>query len=153
MIKILFICHGNICRSPMAEFIMHDIVRKYNMEDKFVINSKAISDEELGNPIYPKAFRKLDEKEILVGNHRASMINKFDFDSYDYIIAMDYHNVNVLNSMFGYSDKVFKLLYFVGSNEDVLDPWYTGDFETTYNDILKGCEALYNFLEKNNKIY
>lgn len=153
MIKILFVCHGNICRSPMAEFIMRDIIRKHHCSDKFVINSRALSTEEIGNGMYPNAFKILDEKGILVGNHKACLISKFDFDNYDYIIVMDDYNLSNIINMFGYSDKVYKLLYFLGSNNSIDDPWYTRDFEKAYEDILKGCEALYTFLEKNNKIY
>ncbi len=153
MIKILFVCYGNICRSPMAEFIMKDIVWKNGYSDKFIINSRAISNEEQGNYIYPKALNKLEEKGISVFGHHAKKITQQDYDSYDYIIAMDDSNISALNRMFGNSKKVYKLLYFVGNSYDIADPWYTDDFEKSYQDIHRGCLALYKFLEKNNKIY
>lgn len=153
MIKILFVCHGNICRSPMAEFIMKDIVRKKGTMDKFVINSRAISREEIGNSLYPPAYNKLVEKKIAIESHRAQLITQMEYDSYNYIIGMDNHNIELLNHMFGTNDKIYKLLYFIGNSYDIADPWYTEDFEKAYQDIYEGCLGLYNFLEKNNKIY
>lgn len=153
MIKILFVCHGNICRSPMAEFIMKDIVRKKGCADKFIINSRGVSDEEEGEPLYPLAFKKLDEKDILIEPHRAKQITEREYHSYDYIIAMDDDDVRMLNRLLNTNNKIYKLLYFIGNNCNIADPWYTHDFEVAYEEIYKGCLALYTFLDKNNKIY
>ena len=153
MIKILFVCHGNICRSPMAELMMEEYVRKMGKSDYFLINSRALSNEEIGNGIYPPARDKLNEKGVPVLNHSAKMITRMDFDSYDYIIGMDGQNMVELNHMFGNSNKFYKLLFFCGTSYDIADPWYTHDFETAYNAIYSGIVGLYSFLEKNNKIY
>ena len=153
MIKILFVCHGNICRSPMAELIMEDLVKKKGKSDLFVINSRALTNEEIGNGLYPPAYDKLKEKEIPIVSHTAKLITQLEYDSYDYIIGMDTENMQDLDRMFGLNGRCYKLLYFLGTSYDISDPWYTHDFETAYNEIYKGVVALYSFLEKNNKIY
>ena len=153
MIKIMFVCHGNICRSPMAEFIMKDLVRKKGCADRFVINSRATSLEEEGNSIYPPAYKILYENNIFMEPHQAQQITKREYKDFDYIIAMDDKNVRELNYLFNSNNKIFKLLYFVGNNYNIADPWYTGDFDKAYHDIYRGCLALYDFLDKNNKIY
>jgi protein-tyrosine phosphatase len=153
MIKILFVCHGNICRSPMAELIMEDYVAKRGQRELFVINSRALTTEEIGNDIYPPAKSKLIEKGIPLVPHEAKLMTKIDYDSYDYIIGMDQENMIDISKMFGNSDKAYKLLYFLGNSYDISDPWYTHDFERAYNDIYQGIVAFYSFLEKNNKIY
>lgn len=153
MIKILFVCHGNICRSPMAEFIMRDIVTKKGYSDQFIIASKAVSNEEIGNPVYPPALSKLREKGIAVFSHYASRITHDDYQKYDYIIGMDDSNMYYLNKFFAKHDKLYKLLSFTSNNRDVKDPWYTNDFDKSYDDIYEGCLGLCDYLEKNNKIY
>ncbi len=144
MIKILFLCHGNICRSPMSEFIFKSL----DIDNEFYVNSKAISNEEIGNSIYPKALAKLKEKNIKVDNHIASRVTKEDMDYYDYIIVMDNSNIRLLNNLYGLNDKVHKLLEYIGKEDDVADPWYTDNFEVAYQDIYDGCLGLYKFLKK-----
>ena len=143
MIKILFVCHGNICRSPMAEFVLKDMVKKRGLEIEFYIASAATSTEEIGNTVHHGTRRKLAEVEISVAGKTAVQITKQDYDKYDYIIGMDTWNMRNINRIIK-SDpqgKVYKLLTFAGRGDDVADPWYTGDFETTYKDIVEGCEA------------
>lgn len=143
MIKVLFVCHGNICRSPMAEFVLKDMVKKRGMEDGFYIASAATSTEEIGNPVHHGTRRKLAEVGISVAGKTAVQMTKSDYDKYDYIIGMDTWNMRNINRIIK-SDpegKVYKLLTFAGRGDDVADPWYTGDFETTYRDVVEGCEA------------
>ena len=148
--RVLFICHGNICRSPMAEFMFKDMVKKRNIADDFYIESKAVSQEEIGNDIYPPAKRKLREKGIEFSSHQASQIRREDFSNYDYILVMDSSNLRYLSylGMENYykNNQVFKLMHFTSSNKDVADPWYTGDFERTYLDILEGLKGFLQFL-------
>ena len=148
--RVLFICHGNICRSPMAEFMFKDMVKKRNIADDFYIDSKAVSQEEIGNDIYPPAKRKLREKGIEFSSHQASQIRREDFSNYDYILVMDSSNLRYLSylGMENYykNNQVFKLMHFTSSNKDVADPWYTGDFERTYLDILEGLKGFLEFL-------
>ena len=144
MTKILFVCHGNICRSPMAEFVMRDLVRRAGLEDRFLIASAATSGEERGNPVYPPARRKLAEHGIGCAGKRAVQLTPSDYGKYDYLIGMDSANIRNMRRMLG-SDpegKIHKLLSFAGSDRDISDPWYTGDFDATYRDVTEGCEAL-----------
>lgn len=144
MINILFVCHGNICRSPMAEFVLKDMVKKRGLEDDFCIASAATSTEEIGNPVHYGTRTKLAEVGISVAGKTAVQITKSDYDKYDYIIGMDTWNIKNINRIIK-SDpqgKVRKLLTFAGRSDDVADPWYTGDFEATYRDVTKGCKAL-----------
>ncbi len=144
MVKILFVCHGNICRSPMAEFIMRDLVTKANLQDRFVIASAATSMEEIGNPVYPPAKRKLREHGILAEGHHARRIERADYREYDYLIGMERYNLRNMLRIFG-SDpegKIYRLLDFTDRPRDIADPWYTDDFDTAYEEILEGCEAL-----------
>ena len=144
MIKILFICHGNICRSPMAEFVMKDLVQKANLQDKIYIESAATSTEELGNGMHRGTVTKLRQENIPFTNHRARQITAQDYNNFDYLIGMDTANIRNMNRIVG-SDpegKIYKLLSFAGSGRDVADPWYTGDFATTYDDVLAGCKGL-----------
>ena len=144
MHKILFVCHGNICRSPMAEFVMKDLVQKAGRANEFVIDSCAVSNEEQGNPIYPPAKRKMQEHGIPFDAHRAHKITKSEFDAYDLVILMDQSNLNILSRIVGRDnlDKVHMLMSYAGSSRDVADPWYSGDFERAYRDILEGCKGL-----------
>lgn len=142
MIKILFVCHGNICRSPMAEFILKDLVKEDSKE--FYIESRATSREEIGNPVYPPAKRKLAEYGISCNGKTAKQITKEDYGKFDYIICMDNNNLRNIRYIVGEDtyNKISLLMDWAGMKKDVADPWYTGDFETTYQDILKGCKAL-----------
>ena len=138
MIKILFICHGNICRSPMAEFVMKDLVKKAGREKEFHIASAAVSREELGNPVYPLARRELACHGIRCDGHAAHQITRAELDSDDHIYYMDASNARYLRRLFGAeADKCRPLL-----SRDVADPWYTGDFGRTWEDILEGCTAI-----------
>lgn len=149
MKKILFLCHGNICRSPMAEYIMKDIVKKNHKEDEYEIYSKALTYEEIGNDIYYKAKEILDKYHIPYDKRQASIFTKYDYDYYDIIIIMDDENKYYINRIVeDKNNKVFKLLSFLNKTRDVSDPWYTRDFETAYDDIMNGCNALYKYLEE-----
>ena len=149
MKKILFLCHGNICRSPMAEYIMKDIVKKNHKEDEYEIYSKALTYEEIGNDIYYKAKEILDKYHIPYDKRQASIFTKYDYDYYDIIIIMDDENKYYLNRIIeDKNNKVFKLMNFLNKTRDVSDPWYTRDFETAYDDIINGCTALYKYLEE-----
>ena len=147
-IKISFICHGNICRSPMAEFIFKKLVLDNGVSDKFYIDSKAVSYEETGNPVYPPARAELKKHGISCDGKVAVTLTKNDYNNYDYFVYMDNWNYRRIITIFGNDNenKVYKLLSFTGSNRDVDDPWYSGDFSTAYNDIYEGCVALLNYI-------
>ncbi|MBE5937271.1 MAG: low molecular weight phosphotyrosine protein phosphatase [Lachnospiraceae bacterium] len=147
MIKVLFICHGNICRSPLAEFVFKDMVAKRGIADLFEIASAATSMEELGNDIHYGTRGVLMKYKIPFSRRRARQITRLDYNEYDYLIGMDTANIRNMNRTFGGDPegKIYKLLTFAGSGRDVADPWYTGDFETTYRDV---CEGLEGFLEE-----
>lgn len=144
MTHILFICHGNICRSPMAEFVMKDLVRKAGLEDRFEIASAAVSSEELGNPVYPPARRMLAQHGIRCDGKTARQMTATDYSKYDLLVCMDRSNLLHLERIIGNDpdNKVSLLLDHAGIYRDVADPWYTGDFEATWNDVLAGCTAL-----------
>ena len=144
MIRILFICHGNICCSPMAEYVMKDLVRKSGYEDLFYIASAATSLEEIGNHIHHGTRTKMREVGIPTDNRVAVQLKRSDYDKYDYIIGMDRWNYKNILRIVGEDTegKVSLLLEFAGSSRDIADPWYTGNFDQTYEDILEGCEAL-----------
>ena len=149
MIKILFVCHGNICRSPMAEFVMKDLVRKAGLESQFQIASAATSTEEIGSPVYPPARRKLAEHGINCPGKTARQLTRADYDRYDLLIGMDNANLrNMRRICGGDSDgKIRLLLEFTGRSGEVADPWYTGDFEATWRDVLEGCSGLLRHLQ------
>ncbi len=144
MTKVLFICHGNICRSPMAEFVMKDLVKKAGLEKDFQIASAATSTEEIGSPVYPPARRKLAEHGIQCDGHSARQLINRDYDKYDLLIGMDQANLHNMYRICGgdYAGKLHLLLDFTDLHGDVADPWYTGDFETTWRDVLEGCTGL-----------
>ena len=150
MIKILFVCHGNICRSPMAEFVMKDLVNKKGMADQFEIASAATSTEEIGNPVYPPAKRKLKEHGISCEGKTARQMTKADYAYYDYIIAMDRFNLRNMTRFAGNDpdNKVSLLMDFTSQPKDVADPWYTGDFDATWDDVYEGCVGILKKLNK-----
>ena len=138
MVKILFVCHGNICRSPMAEFVMKDLVKKAGLDNKFHIASAAVSREEIGNPVYPPARRELSKHGIDCAGHAAHQITRTELESYDHIYYMDASNARYLRRLFG--DDAAKCCPLL--DHDVADPWYTGNFTETWNDVLEGCTAI-----------
>ena len=145
MIKILFVCHGNICRSPMAEFVMKDLVKKMGMEPRFQIASAATSTEEIGNPVYPPARRKLAEHGISCGGKTARQLTREDYAAYDLLIGMDQANIRNIRRICGGDPKgkIHLLLEYASRpGQEVADPWYTGDFEATWRDVLAGCQGL-----------
>lgn len=148
MIRIMFVCHGNICRSPMAEFVFKDLVKKRGIEDLFIIDSSATSTEELGNPVHHGTKNKLKEYGISTEGKRAVQLGKKDYEKYDYLIAMDERNVTNILRIIGHDSKkkVFRFLDFTKESRDIADPWYTGDFHQTYSDIREGSESLLNYL-------
>ena len=155
MIKVLFVCHGNICRSPMAEFVFRDMVKKKGLEQRITIASAATSTEEIGNEVHPGTKRILGSKGISTQGKRAIQMTRLDYDTYDYIIAMDQSNIVNIHKMFGAdrNNKVAKLLDYTNKARDIADPWYTGDFEQTYEDVYEGCEAFLEELTEQHKLY
>ena len=148
--RILFVCHGNICRSPMAEFILKYLVEKAGIADNFEIASAATSTEEIGNDIYPPAKRILFQKGIKFESRQALQITRKDYDYYDFIIAMDENNLRNLKRMLGEDtkNKISLMMSYAGKHRDVADPWYTSDFETTYRDLIEGCEGFLRWLKE-----
>lgn len=144
MIKILFICHGNICRSPMAEFVMKELAAKAGLSAQFEIASAATSTEEIGNAVYPPARRKLAEHGISCKGKTARQVTRQDYEHYDLLIVMDHNNLRNLRRMLGEDteNKVHLLMDYTDRPGEVADPWYTGDFEETWRDVLDGCSGL-----------
>ena len=144
MTRILFVCHGNICRSPMAEFVMKDLVKQAGLEGQFQIASAATSTEEIGNPVYPPARRKLAEHGISCAAKTARQLTKADYARYDLLIGMDRANIRNMNRICGGDpeEKIKLLLDYTDRPGDVADPWYTGDFDATWRDVLEGCQKL-----------
>lgn len=153
-IKILFVCHGNICRSPMAEFVMKDLVEKAGLKDRFHIESAATSTEEIGNPVYPPARRKLAEYGISCAGHAARQLTRKDYDQFDWLIGMDFANLRNMRRMCGgdEQDKIHLLMDYTHRPGEVADPWYTGNFEATWQDVREGCEGLLQYLTKESPI-
>lgn len=148
MTKIMFVCHGNICRSPMAEFIMKNLVKEHNMDDEFFIRSSATSTEEIGNPVYPPAVEELNRHEISCDGKRAVQLEKSDYHKYDLFLIMDDINQRNIKRIFTSDpeNKVHKLLEFTVSGGNVADPWYSGRFDVAYSDIYRGCKGLFEHL-------
>lgn len=148
MIKILFVCHGNICRSTMAEYVMKYLVEQKHLSHKFYIDSAATSREEIGNGVHYGTRQKLREVGIPCGNHCAVQMTRADYDKYDLLIGMDSNNIRNMMRILG-SDpegKVHKLLEYAGRDADIADPWYTGNYDATYADVMEGCTALLEHL-------
>ena len=148
--RILFVCHGNICRSPMAEFVMKDLVKKVGLEDEFYIESAATSTEEIGNEVYPPAKRKLAEHGIGCQGKTARQMMQRDYDRFDLLIGIDSWNLRNMNCMCGGDPegKIHLLMDYTEKPRDVADPWYTGNFEATWRDVLEGCQCLLALLTK-----
>jgi protein-tyrosine phosphatase len=149
MKRILFVCHGNICRSPMAEFVMKDIVEKAGLQNEFHIESAATSTEEIGNSVYPPAQRKLAEHGISCKGKTARQMRRADYDRFDLLIGMDEWNIRNMNAICGGDPegKIHKLLDYTARKGDVADPWYTGDFDATWRDVTEGCRCLLNTIQ------
>lgn len=147
MIKIMFVCHGNICRSPMAEFIFKDMVKKQGLAEEFLIASSATSDEEIwngiGNPVYPPAKAELAGHGLSCEGKRAIQLKKSDYEKYDYFIGMDSANIRNMNRIFGGDpeNKISKLMDYTERGGDVADPWYSRKFDIAYRDIYDGCKG------------
>jgi len=153
IIKIMFVCHGNICRSPMAEFIFKDLINKKGVSKKYYISSSATSTEEIwngvGSPVYPPARNELLKHGLSCEGKRAVQLKKSDYDDYDYLVAMDENNLRNIFRIVGFDSdkKVSKLMNYTSRGGDVADPWYSGDFEKCYRDIYDGCISLLERLE------
>lgn len=152
MIRICFVCLGNICRSPMAEFIFKDLVKKEGLEKEFLIESRATCNDEIGNDMHPGTKKMLDKHNIPYKRHYATRLLKSDYDKYDYFIGMDNYNVISMKKLFGTSDKIYKLLDFTKNNKEIDDPWYSHKFDITYEEIYNGCKELLNTLKKQLKV-
>lgn len=155
MKKLLFVCHGNICRSPMAEFVMKDLVEKAGLKDRFHIESAATSTEEIGNPVYPPARRKLAEHGISCAGHAARQLTRKDYDQFDWLIGMDFANLRNMRRMCGGDEqnKIHLLMDYTHRPGEVADPWYTGNFEATWQDVREGCEGLLQYLTKESPLF
>lgn len=149
MIKILFVCHGNICRSPLAEFIMKDMVVKAGLSHEFEISSAATSTEEIGNPVYPPVKKLLAQHGIDCSGKTARQLKNSDYDAYDYLIAMDSQNLRNMYRICGgdYDEKMHLLLDFTDRKGDISDPWYTRNFDSTWRDVEEGCWGLLEYLK------
>lgn len=154
MIKVLFICHGNICRSPMAEFMFKDMVKRIGLEDCFYIASAATSTEEIGNPVHYGTKERLLKEGISTKGKYARQITVNDYKDFDYLIGMESVNIKNMKRICGedYDSKMYKLLDFSDCPRNIADPWYTLDFEQTYNDILEGLNGFIEFLKSENAI-
>ena len=154
MINVMFVCHGNICRSTMAQFIFQDMINKRHWEDLFYIDSAATSREEIGNPPHYGTVNKLRQVGVPVLKHRAAQLTKADYDKYDYIIGMDTWNIRNMMRILDNDPKgkVYKLLSFAGRGGDIADPWYTGNFDETYSDVVEGCNGFIDYLIKEGKL-
>ena len=150
MIKVMFVCLGNICRSPMAEFVLKDMVSKKGLSNEFYIKSSATSYEEIGNDIYCGARDKLIQKNIPFTKRKATRLTPGDYNKYDFIIGMEEANIRNIKRIVGEDkeNKIYKLLDFSNNPRDIADPWYTGNFEVTYNDIVDGCHSFLESLDK-----
>ena len=148
MIKIMFVCHGNICRSPMAEFLLRDMLKKRGLDGKITVASSATSTEEIGNDIHYGTRRILDKYSIPYTRREAVQLTRSDYGKYDFFVGMDSANIRNMHRIFGSDpeEKIIRLLDLTDAKRDVADPWYTGNFEATYRDVTEGCDALINYV-------
>ena len=146
MIRVMFVCLGNICRSPMAEFVLKDLVRKKGLENEFYIESSATSPEELGSDVHYGTVKKLNEVGVKVEHRASKLIRKDDYENFDYILGMEERNIQNILRIIGQDkeNKVYRLLDFSKNPRDIADPYFTGNFDSTYNDVLEGCIAFLN---------
>lgn len=151
MIRVCFVCLGNICRSPMAEFIFKDLVRKEGLENEFLVESRGTCDDEIGNDIHPGTKSVLDKHNIPYTRHYATRLLKSDYEKFDYLIGMDDYNVLSMKKLFGTDKKVYKLLDFTKHSKEIADPWYTHNFTITYEEVDKGCRALLDYIKCKDK--
>ncbi len=153
MIRIMFVCHGNICRSPMAELVLKNMLKEQGMEHMASVCSRATSTEELGNPVYPPARAELAKHGISSAGKFSARLAREDYDNYDLFIGMDAANIRNMHIMLGGDPewKIVKFMTLVGEDRDVADPWYTGSFDVTYRDVVAGCEKLVEYIKENNK--
>ena len=154
MKRIMFVCHGNICRSPMAELVFRKMVKDRGLDNDFVISSSATSTEEIGNPVYPPARRELMSHGISSDGKYSVQLTRADYERYDLLVGMDSANIRNMHRMLGGDpdSKIRKLLDYTERGGDVADPWYTGDFRATYRDVYDGCEALLEKILKGDMI-
>ena len=151
MIRICFVCLGNICRSPMAEYIFKDLVKKEGLEKEFLIESRGTCDDEIGNDTHPGTKSMLDKHNIPYERHYATRLLKSDYSKYDYFIGMDNYNIISMKKIFGTDMKIYKLLDFTDDNKEIDDPWYTRNFTITYDEVDKGCRALLEYIKCKDK--
>ena len=154
MIGVLFVCHGNICRSTMAESVLSDMVRRRGLAERFHISSAATHSDELGSPPHYGTCRKLQEQNIPIVQHRARLLTRADGELYDFIIGMDEENLRHMRRILGaaYEAKISLLLDYTSHSRAIADPWYTGNFDATYNDVNEGCEAFLAWIEQENRL-
>ena len=154
MIKVLFVCHGNICRSPMAEFVMKDLVEKEGLKHRFYIASAATSTEEIGNGVHPGTRKKLAQYGISTAGKTAVQLRQEDYNTYDFLLGMESYNLKNMKRIIGDDEaqKVYRLLDFSNRPRDIADPWYTGDFEITYYDVKEGCAKFLEYLQENKEV-
>ncbi|MGI6230386.1 MAG: low molecular weight protein-tyrosine-phosphatase [Tractidigestivibacter sp.] len=154
MPSVLFICHGNICRSTMAQFVLEDMARRAGESDRYLIDSAATHTDEIGSGPHYGTVRKLREEGISVGEHVARLVSKGDYERFDHIVYMDAENRHALLRVFGGdpNGKLSRLLDWAGIHRDVADPWYTGDFDATFDDVMAGCKALFSALQAGEEL-
>ena len=152
MIKIMFVCHGNICRSPMAELVLRNMLREKGMEDKALVCSRATSTEELGNPVYPPARAELAKHGISSDGKYSIQLKASDYNEQDLLIGMDSANIRNMHRMLGGDpdSKIIKFMTFAGEDRDVADPWFTGNFDVTYRDVVSGCSKIIEYIKENS---
>lgn len=153
MIRVMFVCLGNICRSPMAEFLLKDLVKKEGLEKEFYIASAATSTEEIGNPVHYGTRNKLKEYGISTDGKRAIRLEKEDYEKFDYFLGMDQVNIRNMKRILGKEEenKIYRLLDFSNNPRDIADPWYTGNFNKTYKDVVEGCEGFLKYVHRSWK--